>query len=170
VATAENAASLNNKKTGADFSAPISIKWSGRLDSNQRPQWYPWVRFGASAGKGRSWTTPPLDLGNYVFAIRAKRVGDAMNPVLQEPVNVRRIRVVPPSTAGPTVVVQHPHFAYVIGAGCSFPLTIADMAAHLPISFSIGACADHYGGTVVGYRYGWDILDLERSFVALRRT
>jgi hypothetical protein len=123
-------------------------------------EWYPWVWFGASAGKGKSWTTPSLDLGNYVFAIRAKNVVNAMNPVLQEPVNVRRVRVVP-DTAAPVLVVQHPHFGYIIGASCDFPLTIVPLAAHLPIAFTFAACAGHYGGTVMGYRYGWDILDLD---------
>ncbi len=150
-------AMVNTREHNDNYSQTIAYL----RDPASAPDWYPWVWFDAPAGKGKTWTTPPLDFGDYVFAVRAKNVVGAMNPVLQEPVNVRRIQVLPPGEAGPTLVVQNPRYGYTIGAGCEFPLTIADMAAHVPISFTFGACADNYGGTVAGYRYGWDILDLD---------
>jgi hypothetical protein len=99
-----------------------------------------------------------MDIGGYVFAIRAKNVAGAMNPVLVEPTNVRRVRV-SERMSGPVFAVQHPLIGRIVSTVCEYPLTIVDIAAHLPLSFTLQACADHYGGTVTGYRYGWDILD-----------
>lgn len=49
----------------------------------------------------------------------------------------------------------------VITSSCNSPITILDLPAGIPIDFTLTARADHYGGTVSGYRYGWDIVDLE---------
>ncbi len=133
-----------------------TINYLRSLDS--APDWYPWVWY--DGPKGREWTTPPLEFGNYVFAIRAKTVTNAINLLLVEPVNVRRIKV-QARVSGPTLAVQNPLFGHIISASCDYPLTIIDQAANLPTSFTFSACADNYGGTVEAYRYGWDILDLE---------
>ncbi|HEU4929912.1 MAG TPA: hypothetical protein VFU38_08780 [Candidatus Krumholzibacteria bacterium] len=121
--------------------------------------WYPWQWYRAPLDSGKAWTTPPLDFGTYVFAIRAKDEAGAVTPVLEEPVNARRIQIAP-RTSGPTLQLQSVFIGRLIASSCDFPVTIADIAANLDISFSLSACAIHYGGTVSGYRYGWDILDL----------
>jgi hypothetical protein len=81
-----------------------------------------------------------------------------MNPILQEPLNVRRIEVVA-RESGPLFVVEEPLIGRIVAATCDHPLTIVDIAAHLSLAFTLSASADAYGGYVVGYRYGWDILD-----------
>ena len=123
------------------------------------PEWYPWSWYRAPGDSGKSWTTPPLEFGDYVFAIRAKDEAGAVTPVLAEPVNVRRLKVAE-RTSGPTFVLGSSLVGSVIAASCDYPLTIADIPAGIDVSFNLSACADHYGGTVAGYRYGWDILDL----------
>jgi hypothetical protein len=148
-------AMVSTNEHGGSF--PQTIAYLRDLAS--APDWYPWVWYDAPAGKGKVWTTPPLEFGNYVFAIRAKNVAGAMNPVLQEPVNVRRIRVQPLGATGPLLAVQNPLIGRILATTCQNPLTIADIAAHLPLSFTLTACANAYGGVVTGYRYGWDILD-----------
>ena len=124
------------------------------------PEWYPWSFYRAPNDSGKSWTTPPLEFGDYVFAIRAKDEAGAITPVLTEPVNVRRVKV-QARLSGPTFIITSELIGSIIAASCDYPLTIVDVPAGVDLSFSLSACADHYGGTVSGYRYGWDILDLE---------
>ncbi len=122
--------------------------------------WHPWTWYRAPLDSGKSWTTPPLDFGTYVFAIRAKDEAGAVTPVLEEPVNARRIKIAP-RISGPTLQVQNEFVGKILASSCDFPVTIADIAANVFTSFSMSACARHYGGTVAGYRYGWDIADLD---------
>ena len=124
------------------------------------PEWYPWAFYRAPNDSGKSWTTPPLEFGDYVFAIRAKDEAGAITPVLTEPVNVRRVKV-QARLSGPTFIITSELIGSIIAASCDYPLTIVDVPAGVDLAFSLSACADHYGGTVSGYRYGWDILDLE---------
>ncbi len=147
-------AMVNIREHGNNFNLTVNYL----RDPASAPDWYPWVWFDAPAGKGKRWTTPPMELGSYVFAIRAKNVAGAMNPVLVEPTNVRRVRIAL-RTSGPVLAVQHPLMGRIVTGSCDFPLTIVDIAAHLPLAFTLQACADAYGGVVTGYRYGWDILD-----------
>jgi len=124
------------------------------------PDWYPWVQFNAPADEGTSWTTPPLDFGDYVFAVRGKDEEGEINPILVEPVNVRRAKVLAPGSVGPVLTVHNPLLpGRIVGTGCEFPITMFDVAAHLPLKFAFSACAGFYGGEIAGYRYGWDILD-----------
>ncbi len=123
------------------------------------PDWYPWAWYRAPQDSGKSWTTPPLEFGDYVFAIRAKDEAGAVTPVLAEPVNVRRLKVAS-RNSGPTLVVTSSLIGSVVAASCDYPLIIVDVPAGVDLAFSLSACADSYGGTVAGYRYGWDILDL----------
>jgi hypothetical protein len=122
------------------------------------PEWYPWSWYKAPQDSGKMWTTPPLEFGQYVFAVRAKDEAGAVTPVLQEPVNVRRIKIAP-RLSGPTFVVTSSLMGSIIASSCDYPLTIVDVPAGVDLAFSLSACAEHYGGTVAGYRYGWDILD-----------
>ncbi len=147
-------AMVSTTRFGNNYAATIAY-----LRANpDAPEWYPWWYYRAPQDSGKSWTTPPLEFGDYVFAIRAKDEAGAVTPVLTEPVNVRRIKIAARVT-GPTFVVTSPLMGSIIAASCDFPLTIVDVPAGVNLPFSLSACADHYGGTVAGYRYGWDILD-----------
>ena len=121
--------------------------------------WKPWVYYRAPLDSGKSWTTPPLEFGDYVFAMRAKDEAGAVTPVLDERKNARRIKV-SRRTTGPRLIVSNQYVGSVVASTCDYPLTILDMAAGVGMAFTLSACADDYGGTVSGYRYGWDILDL----------
>jgi hypothetical protein len=122
-------------------------------------EWQPWVYYKDAGGAGQTWTTPPQEFGTYVFAVRAKDEAGAVTPVLDETANVRRVRVSRRST-GPLFVVRNAYMGQVITSSCNSPITILDLPAGIPIDFTLSARADHYGGTVSGYRYGWDIVDL----------
>ncbi len=121
--------------------------------------WYPWVYYRAPQDSGKSWTTPPIEFGDYVFAMRAKDEAGAVTPVLDEHRNARRIKV-SRRTTGPRLIVSNQYVGSVVASTCDYPLTILDMAAGVGMTFTLSACADDYGGTVSGYRYGWDIMDL----------
>jgi len=140
---------------GGDFSR--TIDYMGSVAGAK--EWRPWVYYKARGDSGTTWTTPPQEFGTYVFAVRAKDEAGAVTPVLDEISNVRRVRVSRRST-GPLFVVRNAYMGQVITSSCSSPITILDLPAGIPIEFALSARADHYGGTVSGYRYGWDIVDL----------
>ncbi len=155
--------------------APDSIQWAleptsrhndnfaQTLDYLRSPEsagvWYPWVYYSAPNDSGKNWTTPPMAFGDYIFAMRAKDDAGAVTPVLDEYQNARRVKV-SRRTTGPRLIVSNEFVGSVIASTCDYPLTILDMAAGVGMAFTLSACADDYGGTVSGYRYGWDILDL----------
>jgi hypothetical protein len=58
------------------------------------------------------------------------------------------------------LTVRNQYMGSVKTAVCATPLTIMDLPAGIPIEFSWEADASSYGGTEAGYRYGWDITDL----------
>jgi hypothetical protein len=129
-------------------------------------EWYPWVWYGAPQDSGKFWTTPPVDIGTYVFAVRAKDEAGAITPVLTEgpttcPTcgNLRRVKVAA-RTSGPTMSVSNDYLGVVRTTSCATPVVILDSPAGVPLEFKITADASSYGGAVAGYRYGWDVSDL----------
>lgn len=122
-------------------------------------QWSPWAWYRAPDDSGKSWTTPPVEFGPYVFATRAKDEAGAVTPVLDEEQNVRRVRVSTRST-GPLFSVLNVYLGSVTTSVCKTPIVILDIPAGVPLDFRWVADASSYGGTVSGYRYGWDIADL----------
>jgi hypothetical protein len=135
-----------------------TIGWIRNLPVDS-PEWYQWMWYGAEDG-GKSWTTLPLDFGNYMFAIRAKDEAGAITPVFDESRNMRRI-LVSQRTMGPFLSLRNRYLGCVGTAVCNTPLTIVDLPAGLPIDFSWEASAADYGGILAGYRYGWDVADLD---------
>lgn len=143
--------------------APHGGSYEKTIDYLRTPaaasEWYPWVYYKAPQDSGKFWTTPPTEFGNYIFAIRAKDEAGAVTPVLDEINNVRRVRVTR-RTTGPKFTLSSLYLGQVVTTSCSTPITILDLPAGVPVDFTLSATADFYGGTVAGYRYGWDISDL----------
>jgi hypothetical protein len=123
------------------------------------PEWSEWVDYRAPLEAGKSWTTPPLDFGGYMFAVQAKDEAGAVTPVFDERRNVRRIQV-SRRTTGPLLTVRNQYFGIFKSTTESIGLIFVDMPANVPIVFEWSANASSYGGVVPGYRYGWDINDL----------
>jgi hypothetical protein len=122
-------------------------------------EWLPWVFYGLPGDSGKFWTTPPTEFGGYIFAIRAKDEAGAITPVLDEITNVRRVRV-STRTTGPLFVVTNIYLGAIRTTSCTTPLSILDIPAGVSLAFTLTASAESYGGSVAGYRYGWDIPDL----------
>jgi hypothetical protein len=138
-----------------------TIRWIQELSMDD-PAWIRdsgWQWYGAEDG-GKSWTTPPMDFGGYMFAIRAKDEAGAITPVFDESRNMRRI-LVSQRTMGPFLRLQNRYLGCIATAVCNTPLTIVDLPAGVPIDFVWEADASIYGGTLAGYRYGWDVADLD---------
>jgi hypothetical protein len=130
---------------------------AGRVSADE---WVPFIYYRAPNDSGKFWTTPPRDYGNYIFAMRAKDEAGAVTPVLDEITNVRRVRVSTRAT-GPAFTVTNIYMGSVRNSSCNPALTILDIPAGVPLQFTLSASAESYGGTVSGYRYGWDIADLK---------
>jgi hypothetical protein len=131
-----------------------------RTDPASAKEWFPWTYYRAENDSGKTWTTPPMEFGTYIFAIRAKDEAGAVTPVLDDETNVRRVRVSTRIT-GPLLTVNNIYMGAVQTTSCRTPLTILDVPAGIQLQFNLSASAESYGGLVAGYRYGWDIADLE---------
>ena len=62
--------------------------------------------------------------------------------------------------AGTMPNIAPPATIAMVTSSPNTPLTIIDLPAKVPMSFRFQANARSYGGVVSGYRYGWDIQDL----------
>ena len=142
---------------------PFDRDWLRTLDYIRKnpdaPQWSKWVFYRAPQDSGKFWTSPPLDFGPYMFAIQAMDEAGAVTPVFDEDWNVRRINVTRRSS-GPLFSLTNRFIGTILATNVFTALRIIDLPAGVPMFFEWEATADHYGGVVAGYRYGWDILDL----------
>jgi hypothetical protein len=144
--------------------ATFAANWDDALayvrDNPDAPEWSRWRYYNEPGDSGKSWTTDPaLAHGSYLFAAQAKDDAGAVTPVFDLSRNVRRVLVTNIVT-GPILEVTYKYMKSIITASPSTPPEIIDLPAGLPVGFSWRADASSYGGTVMGYRYGWDILDL----------
>jgi hypothetical protein len=121
--------------------------------------WSEWKYYKAENDSGKKWTTPPIDLGTYVFAAQAKDEAGAVTPVFDQRTNYRRVRVSRRST-GPQLDVYNEFTGTIRTTIANTSPVIIDLPAGVPVMFSFSADADSYGGLVSGYRYGWDIGDV----------
>jgi hypothetical protein len=126
------------------------------------PEWSDWVDYRAPMDAGKSWTTPPLEYGPYMFAVQAKDEAGAVTPVFDERCNVRRVLVAKRPT-GPLLIVKNEYMGTFISTTATTAFSIVDMPANIPLVFEWTASAASYGGVVSGYRYGWDIYDLNNA-------
>ncbi len=142
---------------------PDDVDWQKTLryirQNPNAPEWSEWVDYRAPQNAGKSWTTPPLDFGSYMFAVQAKDEAGAFTPVFDERRNVRRV-IVTKKPTGPRLVVRNQYIGTIISTTATTAFSIVDLPANVPLIFEWSASSDHYGGVVVGYRYGWDVTDL----------
>jgi hypothetical protein len=124
------------------------------------PEWTDWKYYKAPGDTGKFWHPEnPLAFGTYVFAVQVKDEAGAVNPVFDVDRNMRRIRVSHLPT-GPQLTVTNRFLGSLVTSSPSTSPAILDIPAGMPMTFSWKADASSYGGYVVAYRYGWDILDL----------
>jgi len=139
---------------------PDVLNEYGKTEEDSEAEWTDWMPYESNGQGFMEWTTPPVDYGGYIFAVQTRDPCDGFTEVLDEVYNVRRIRVSGRST-GPLLTVFNEFLGSVNTSTCRTPVTIADILSSIPMSFRWTANASAYGGVVVGYRYGWDIVDLD---------
>ncbi len=122
-------------------------------------EWYPWKDYRAPGDSGKFWVTPPMPFGTYVFAIQAKDEAGAVTPVFDEDFNMRLVTVTRRG-AGPLLRLFNEFVGLTQTTSPNAPVVIVDLPAGLPLRFQLSADASTYGGVISGYRYGWDIVDL----------
>ena len=147
----------------------VSIKqfngsWGAALDyirnTPDAPEWSEWKYYKAAGDSGKFWTTPALELKNsFLFAVQAKDEAGAVTPVFDEDRNVRRISVSERST-GPVLIVYNKYIGTITTSSPNTSPVIIDLPANISMCFRLNANAEGYGGVASGYRYGWDIQDL----------
>ncbi len=144
----------------------FNLDWNATLayirNNPAAPEWSQWTYYGLPGDSGKFWTSPPLDFGRYYFAVQAKDEAGAVSPVFDLDHNLRRVSV-GPRTTGPILRVLNQFIGVVQTAVADTPPVILDLPAGVPLVFEFWGDAESYGGIVSGYRYGWDILDLNDS-------
>jgi hypothetical protein len=121
------------------------------------PEWSPWTAY-LPPDVGTAWTSPPMDYGQYVFAVQGRDANGVVEPLLEEPRNVRRVKIQQRDT-GPTLTVTGELISPIVATTTDTPVTETSTDGGVLVSFCWTAEAEHYGGTVTGYRYQWDIID-----------
>ena len=144
---------LNTEDFGGDYFSTISYI----RNEPDAPEWSEWETY-FPPDLGASWTSPPLEYGSYVFAVQGRDAHGNVELYFQEPRNVRRCRF-SQRESGPLITVTSPHHDPVVSHTLLSPAGQITLVADTPIVFcwTVDACV--YGGTVAGYRYGWDITD-----------
>ncbi len=93
----------------------------------------------------------------YIFAVQAKDHRERITSQFTKNVNIRRFLVSKP--AGPHLMIYEPLLHVSAFLATNRRPVREKLPAGIPLYFQWRADADYYGGTVVGYRYGWDIAD-----------
>jgi hypothetical protein len=160
-------------QTVAGSSDPAEVRWillpvtgsdfAGALDyirtTPDAPEWSAWTAY-SPPGAGTSWTTPPMDLGNYMFAVQGRDASGVPETEFDLARNARRVRVSNRST-GPMLTVDGDLIDPIVTATTATPVVEVTADGSIPAIFCWSADASAYGLTVTGYRYGWDVIDPE---------
>jgi hypothetical protein len=121
------------------------------------PEWSAWQPYSPPSA-GTSWTSPPLDIGLYMFAVHGRDSGGITDDLFFDERNLRRV-VVSLKTTGPALTVTGELIDDIVTTVTTTTVTEVGVAGNTPLVFCWEATAEDYGLPVTGYRYGWDVLD-----------
>jgi hypothetical protein len=123
--------------------------------------WSGWTPFDAPDGRMTViGDEEELSIGRYyLFAVQSRDDRDSLTTEFDKRTNVRTFGVTTP--LGPALLIYDPVIKGMIFIGTLMNPLERDYPSGAAISFQWIASADNYGGEIVGYRYGWDIPDLE---------
>ncbi|MBN2071469.1 MAG: hypothetical protein JW814_08435 [Candidatus Krumholzibacteriota bacterium] len=136
-------------------------------DLNENPAWYEdrwskWISYTAEGDSGRSTVIGEdeiLELNReHIFAVQAKDEAGAVTALFREDQNVRQFLV--SWKAGPLLTVSEPYLGSFRFLGSLQIPVQKDLPPGVPLNFTWIADASDYGGEITGYRYGWDVQDL----------
>jgi hypothetical protein len=122
----------------------------------------PWIHWRADGDSGRVTILGDdeiLELNrSHVFAVQGKDEAGAVTAIFQRDVNVRQFIV--SKKAGPLLTILEPFLGGFKFLGTILAPEKIDLPPGVPLNFRWEADASDYGGEIVGYRYGWDVQDL----------
>jgi hypothetical protein len=123
--------------------------------------WSGWTPFAAQDGRMTViGDEEELTIGRYyIFTVQSRDDRDSLTTRFDKQTNVRTFGVTTP--IGPALFIYDPVIKGAIFIGTLMNPLERDYPSGAAISFQWNASADSYGGEIVGYRYGWDIPDLE---------
>jgi hypothetical protein len=119
------------------------------------PSWTPWIPYGATE-VDRKISFPDQTPGNiYLLAVQVQDVAGAMSVGRAYRTQVLNVQISEPGRFRPQMVVNE---LYLGNANSN---TSDDIAAGQPLNFTWSGTASHYNGTIVSYRHGWDLDDID---------
>jgi len=136
-------------------------------DLNENPRryeerWSEWIPYKASNNDGRSVTIGDdevLDFGyHYIFAVQARGMGTPVTETFESGRNARIF--MPVMVQGPILLVGEQYIGAFRFLGTKLNPQTCEFPPGVPFNFRWRGDASGYGGTIVSYRYGWDIRDL----------
>ena len=139
-------------------------------DLNENPwryesKWQPWIYYNAPEDSGKSTVIgddEPLIINSvHFFTVQAMDEAGAITAIFQRNINYRQFIV--SEAAGPTLTVTESFLGTFIFLGRNFRPISRELPPGIPLKFSWRATAEDYGGEIVGYRYGWDIADINND-------
>ncbi len=136
-------------------------------DLNANPQdyehlWSKWIWYRAAGDSGKTTKIGDdevLELNRqHIFAVQAKDEAGAITAIFDRDVNVKQFIV--SWKAGPLLTVTEPFLGGFQFLGVGMNPIQKRLPPGVPLNFCWRATAADYGGEIVGFRYGWDIQDL----------
>ncbi|MBN2185350.1 MAG: hypothetical protein JW746_08485 [Candidatus Krumholzibacteriota bacterium] len=137
-------------------------------DLNEHPlayedEWSPWIPYSTDVNApGRTvkvGVNETLALNKeHIFAVQAKDEAGAVTAIFKKDLNVKKFVV--SWKQGPLLTVRETYLGGAKFIGTTMNPTVHKLPPGIPLNFCWEATAFDYGGEIVGYRYGWDIQDL----------
>jgi hypothetical protein len=137
-------------------------------DLNENPEdyehlWGPWIHYRAPGDSGRETILGDDEIleinRSYIFAVQAKDDAGAVTAIFSGTRNARKFGVSP--ATGPLLNVNEPFLGGFQFIGTNMNYVAKDLPPGVELNFRWSATADHYGGEIQSYRYGWDIQQLD---------
>jgi len=119
------------------------------------PDWTAWIPYGTTDADRRI-SYPDRTPGEYfLFAVQVQDTAGAVSIGKGYQREVLNLSISEPGRFHPGVTVSELYL------GTTSTSTGDEIAAGQPLNFSWRADASHYNGTVVSYRHGWDLADID---------
>ena len=124
--------------------------------------WGPWIYYQAPNDSGRTTVIGDDEIlqlnKSHFFTVQAMDEAGAITAIFDTRMNFRRFII--SESAGPFLTVTEPFIGTFRFLGTNFVPIKRDLPPGVPLNFHWSATAEDYGGRIVGYRYGWDVADL----------
>jgi len=133
-------------------------KHPGRYES----KWGPWISFTAPGDSGRTTVLGDDEIlqlnRSHIFAVQAMDLCGRITGQFDRRTNVRQFIV--SAAVAPILTVTEPFLGGCRYTGMNLPVTMCECPPGIALNFRWRADASSYGSVISGYRYGWDVADI----------